>query len=134
MIFFIFFLISTFGRVTLSRSSFIQQKFFCKRKQLFFYHFQHCIFLTTPFILDMSVFFFANFHSTLKNIFSIFQFFQFFKKMNTTLIFSIFRLLFKIKHHPILRKKQNEKLFFCIFFQKFKTHFFVLTRVKFFEF
>ena len=27
----------------------------------------------------------------------------------------IFHLLFKIKHHPILRKKQNEKLFFGIF-------------------
>ena len=37
----------------------------------------------------------------------------------------IFHLLFKIKHHPILRKKQNEKLFFGIFFQKFKTLFFL---------
>ena len=40
--------------------------------------------------------------------------------------------LFKIKHHPSSRKKPNEKLFFSVFFHKFKTLFFVLTRVKFF--
>ena len=45
----------------------------------------------------------------------------------------IFHLLFKLKHHPILRKKPNEKLFFWYFFLEIQnTFFFVLTRVKFF--
>ena len=34
--------------------------------------------------------------------------------------FFIFHILFKIKHHPILRKKPNEKLFFSIFFRNSK--------------
>ena len=42
----------------------------------------------------------------------------------------IFYFLFKTKYHPISRQKQNEKLFFCIFFQEFKTHIFFLTSQK----
>ena len=55
-----------------------------------------------------------------------------FQHSKIIIIFSIFRLLFKIKHHPISRKKQDEKLFF-VFFSKIQNTFFVLTRVKFFE-
>ena len=44
-------------------------------------------------------------------------------------IFIFFYLLFKIKHHPTSRKKQNEKLFFL----ELKTYFFVLTSVRFFK-
>ena len=115
--FFIFQFFSTFsllGRVTLSRSSFIQTNIFRKKKTLFFFIIFNMAFFSTPFIPDMSVFF-VNFQ-LLKNIYF------FLKKMNKTLVFSIFHLLFKVKHHPTSRKKQNEKLF--IFFQNLKTYFF----------
>ena len=71
--------------------------------------------------------FFVDFHLTLKNIFS--------KKTDMTLIFWFFVFsffLFKIKHYPITRKKQNGKPFFCIF-SKIKNIIFVLTKVKFFN-
>ena len=48
--------------------------------------------------------------------------------------FSFFIFLFKTKYHPISRQKQNEKLFFCIFFfQGFKTLFFWQVRKNFCE-
>ena len=70
------------------------------------------IFYQLLFIPDMSVFFLSIFNHP-KILF-------FLKKMNKTLVFSIFHLLFKIKHHPTSSKKQNEKLFFCIFFRNSK--------------
>ena len=36
-----------------------------------------------------------------------------------------------MKHYPIARKKWNEEIFFLYFFQRFKTHFFVSTKVQF---
>ena len=97
---------SLLDRVILSRSSFIQTNIFRKRKQLFF-HFQHHHFLTT-FFYSRHVIFFATFRLTLKNYF-------FEENEYDTHFFNFFRFLFKIKHHPISRKKQNEKPFFCIF-------------------
>ena len=119
--FFIFQFFSTFsllGRVTLSRSSFIQTNIF-RKKTLF----QHL------FILDMSSFFFANFQLP-KNIF----FWR--KRIRHSFFSNFFNLLFKIKHYLTSRKKQSGKLYFFVFFflRNSKYIFFVLTRVKFFNF
>ena len=84
-------------RVTLSRSFFIQTSIFCKK----FSFFNTFLFLTCHH-------FFLHFSLNTQNIFL--------KKTNKTFIFLIFfYFLFKIKHHPTSRKKQNEELFFCIF-------------------
>ena len=121
---------SFFYLYNLDYSFFIQTSFFHKKKTslLFFwsfltrYYFFNNIFYSRQNII---IIFFTNFQSP-NNIF-------FLKKNNKTLIFfDFFHLLFKIKHHPTSRKKQNEKLFFCIFFENSKHTFFVLTRVKFF--
>ena len=98
------------------------QAFFRKNFFSFFWSFLALYFFLNSFLFQTCPFF-ANFHSTFKNIF-------FWKHS----FFRFFYLLFKIKHHPISRKKQNEKLFF-VFFQKLKTHFlFWQVRVNFFEF
>ena len=56
-----------------------------------------------------------------------------YSKLGNIFIFYLhfFYLLFKIKHHPTSRKKQNEKLFF-IFFFRIENIFFVLTKIRFF--
>ena len=78
---------------------------------------------------DMSPFFFCQFSiNTQKYIFVFF----FEENEEDTRFFQFFRLLFKIKYHPISRKEKNEKPFFVFFFQKFKTHIFRQVRVKFF--
>ena len=107
--------------------SLFKQTVFCKRKlPLFFLSFSTLYLFLQHLISDMSVFFFANFQSPKKYIFWR-------KRIRHSFFRFFFHFLFKVKHHPISRKKQNEKLYFFIF-QKFKTHFFVLTRVNFFEF
>ena len=77
----IFSIFSLLGRVTLSRSSFIQTNIFCKRKQLFFYHFQRCIiiFYNIFYSRQNIIIFFTSFCLTFKNIF--------FEEASTTLIF-----------------------------------------------
>ena len=105
-----FFQFSLFGRVTLSRSSFIQQIFFVKKTSFFFWSFLTWYIFYEPLFIP-TCHFFTTFHLTLNKVFS--------KKTNMTFIF-----LFKIKHHSILGKKQNEKPFFVFFLQKFRTHFF----------
>ena len=84
--FFIFFKFSLFGRVTLSRSSFIQTSIF-RKNPFFFYHFQHGIFFLSIAFYSRHVSFFANFQSTPKMSFS--------KKTNMTLIFLIFHFYSK---------------------------------------
>ena len=79
--------------------SLFKQTFFCKRK--------------LPLFLSFSTLCFFNIS---------FQTCQFFLPIFNHL--KIF-FLFKIKQHPTLRKKQNEKLFiYFYFFQKLKTYFF----------
>ena len=46
-----------------------------------------------------------------------------YSKFENFFIFFIFHILFKIKHHPILRKKPNEKYFFGIFFLEIQSTF-----------
>ena len=71
-----------------------KQAFFVKT--FFFYHFQHGIFFNT--FYSWHVNFFCQFFNYPKIYF-------FLKKTNETLVFSIFHLLFKVKHHPTSRKK-----------------------------
>ena len=104
-------------QVTLSRSSFIQQILFVK-KLLFFLSFSNTIYflLATHLYSRQNIiitFFFINFRLTLKNIF-------FEENEYDTHLLNFF---FSKINYPITRKEQNEKPFFCIFFQEFKTHF-----------
>ena len=94
--------------------------FFVKTFSFFFLdHFQHGIyFLINSFLFQTyQFFFFVNFQ-TPKNIF-------FWRKRIRHSFFLFFHLLFKVKHHPTSRKKQNEKLFLYLyfFFRNWKTFF-----------
>ena len=93
-----------------------KQPFF-RKKTSFFDHFQHGMF-------------FLSTHFYSKHV--IFSKYFFLKKTNKTFIFSIFHFLFKIKYHPISRKRQNEKSLFCLFFKNSK-HFFLTSQKDFFE-
>ena len=54
------------------------------------------------------------------------------QNLGNIFIFSFFTFLFKTKYHPISRQKQNEKLFFCIFFSGSQnTHFFLTSQKEF---
>ena len=109
----------------LSRSSFIPTSIF--RKNFFFIIFNMTFFLSTPFIPDMSVFF-CQFSITQKYIF-------FWRKRIRHSFFQFFSSFIQNKTLPYFEKETEwETIFFCIFFKKFKIHFFVLTRVKFFNF
>ena len=79
--------------------------------------------------LNLIFLFFSNFHFLVESHYPDHPLFNkyFFVKKNW--IWHSFSQFF-VKHHPITRKKQNEKLFF-VFFHEFKTHFFVFTWVKF---
>ena len=109
-----FFNFHFFGRVTLSRSSFIQQTFFYKK--------------TSPFFLSFSTWyiFLTTFYSR-QNLFFVL------KKTNKTPVFSIF--LFYSKWNTILLRERNgmKNYFFVFFSEIVNTFFFVLTRVKFFR-
>ena len=101
------------------------------------------------FLLHWDLFFFSNFHFLVgshhpdrplfkqKLFFSIIFSWYYFTTafildMSIFCQFSFFRLLFKVKHYPITKKKWNEKtIFFVFFFQKFKTYFLFWQKSKF---
>ena len=108
---FLFFFISTFGRVTLSRSSFIQQIYFFAKENNFF-HFQHCIFFNTFYSRHVSFFCQFSFNHT-KNIF-------FSKKTDVTLIFLNFYSTFQ----NIFLTKMNKTLTFNF------SNFFIVNKIS----
>ena len=128
-LFFWFFFISTFGRVTLSRSSFIQQIYFFLQKKTTFFHFQHYIFFNTFYSRHVS-FFFANFHLITQKMF-------FFSKENGCDThfsdFSSFHFFYSSKTLSYYEKGTEWKTIFLYFFQEFETHFFDFDKSQFFQ-
>ena len=105
------------------KTSFFPSFFFIIFNTIYFFNsrylFQTCQFFFLPIFIQ---------HSKI-----YFQFFQCFQKNEyDTHFFNFSFFLFKIKHYPITRKEQNEKLFFRIFFRNSK-HIFCFDKSQIFE-
>ena len=91
-------------------SIFYFSKFF-QEKLLFFFIFNMTFFFISSFLFQTCKFFFCQFSFNTQKIF-----FQRKRIWHSFFDFSSFHFFYsKVKHYPITRKEQNEKLFFCIF-------------------
>ena len=102
-----------------------KQTFFVKESHFSIFIHYHFFLFTKPFYSIHVIFFLP-----ILNHPKIF----FLKKTNKTLVFRFFSSFIQNKTLPYFEKETEWETIFFVFFQKFKTHFFVLTRVKFSEY